>query len=98
MVFVLKPEDNAEKLLVEIQKFLAQRGMKINEEKTKMTASTDEVDFLGSHIYVQNNGKFKSTPSKDNFISFRDKVKRIVYNSNYGVVTKVQKLAPIVRG
>jgi RNA-directed DNA polymerase len=28
--FALNPEDNAEKLLVEIQKFLAQRGMKIN--------------------------------------------------------------------
>jgi hypothetical protein len=29
---------------------------------------------------------------------FCDKVKRIVNNSNYGVVTKVQKLAPIVKG
>jgi RNA-directed DNA polymerase len=46
MVFVLKPEDNAEKLLVEIQKFLAQRGMKINQEKTKVTASRDGVDFF----------------------------------------------------
>jgi RNA-directed DNA polymerase len=47
MVFVLKPENNAEKLLVEIQKFLAQRGMKINQEKTKVTASRNGVDFLG---------------------------------------------------
>ena len=59
-----------------------------------MTASTDGVDFFGRHIYVQNNGKFKSTPSEDNFKSFRDKVKRIVNNSNYGVVTKVQSLLP----
>jgi RNA-directed DNA polymerase len=47
MVFVLKPKNNAEKLLVEIQKFLAQGGMKINQEKTKMTASIDEFVFLG---------------------------------------------------
>jgi RNA-directed DNA polymerase len=46
MVFVLKPENNAEKLLVQIQKFLAQRRMEINQEKTKVTVSTDGVDFL----------------------------------------------------
>jgi RNA-directed DNA polymerase len=45
-VFVLKSANNAEKLLVEIQKFLAQGGIKINQEKTKVTASTDGVDFL----------------------------------------------------
>jgi RNA-directed DNA polymerase len=47
MVFVLKPENNAEKPLVEIQKFLAQGRIKRNKEKTKMTASTGGVDFLG---------------------------------------------------
>jgi RNA-directed DNA polymerase len=46
MVFVLKPKNNAEKLLVKIQKFLAQGGMEINQEKTKRIVSTDEVDFL----------------------------------------------------
>jgi RNA-directed DNA polymerase len=47
MMFVLKPKNNAEKLLVEIQKFLAQGRIEINQEKTKMTASTDEFVFLG---------------------------------------------------
>jgi RNA-directed DNA polymerase len=46
-VFVLKPKDNAGKLPVEIQKFLAQKGMEINQKKAKVTASRDEVDFLG---------------------------------------------------
>ena len=98
MVFVLKPEDSAEKLLAEVKEFLAQRGMEISQKKTKVTASTDGFDFLGWHFYVQNNGKFKSTPSEDNFKSFRDKVKHIVNNSNYGASIKEQKLAPIVRG
>jgi hypothetical protein len=35
-----KTKNNAEK-------FLAQGGMTINQEKTKMTASTDEFVFLG---------------------------------------------------
>ena len=98
-MFVLKPEDNAEKLLTEVKKFLAERGMEISQKKTKLTASTDGFDFLGWHFYVQkSNGKFKSTPSTDNFQAFRFKVKHIVNNSNYGAETKEQKLAPIIRG
>lgn len=98
MVYILKPEDNAEKILAEVKEFLAQRGMETSQKKTKVTASTDGFDFLGWHFYVQKNGKFKCTPSEDNFKSFRDKVKHIVNNSNYGASIKEQKLAPIVRG
>ena len=99
MVFVLRPEDDAEQLLAEVEVFLAKRGMEISKKKTKVTASTDGFDFLGWQFYVQkNNGKFRSTPSVDNFKAFREKVKHIVNNSNYGAETKVIKLAPIVRG
>ena len=99
MVFILKPDDNAKQLLTEVEKFLAERGMEVSQKKTKVTASIDGFDFLGWHFYVQkNNEKFRSVPSKDNFKSFRQKVKHIVNNSNYGAETKVTKLAPIVRG
>jgi group II intron reverse transcriptase/maturase len=99
MVFILKPEDNAEQLLAEVEEFLAKRGMEVSQNKTKLTASTDGFDFLGWHFYVQkNNGKFRSVPSTDNFKAFRSKVKHIVNNSNYGAETKVSKLAPVVRG
>ena len=99
MVFVLKPEDSAKKILAEVEEFLADRGMNVSQKKTKITASTDGFDFLGWHFYVQkDNGKFRSTPSSENFKAFRSKVKHIVNNSNYGAETKVSKLAPIVRG
>ena len=99
MVFILKPEDNAKTILAQIEKFLAERGMNVSQKKTKVTASTDGFDFLGWHFYVQkNNGKMRSIPSVENFKSFRDKVKHIVNNSNYGAETKVTKLAPVVRG
>ncbi|MHC5733137.1 MAG: group II intron maturase-specific domain-containing protein, partial [Nostoc sp.] len=65
---------------------------------TKVTATTDGFDFLGWHFKVQKNGKFRSTPSVDNFKAFRKKVKHIVNNSNYGATTKAEKLAPVVRG
>jgi RNA-directed DNA polymerase len=73
--------------------------MNVSQKKTKVTASTDGFDFLGWHFYVQqNNGKFKSIPSTENFKNFYDKVKNIINSSNYGAETKVSKLAPVVRG
>ncbi|MGB6302061.1 MAG: reverse transcriptase domain-containing protein [Rivularia sp. (in: cyanobacteria)] len=98
MVIILKPEDNATKILDRINQFLADRGMKVSEKKTKITAATEGFDFLGWHFKVQNNGKFRSTPSVGNFKKFREKVKKIVNNSNYGSKVKAEKLAPIVRG
>ena len=98
MVFILKPEDDANKILDQVKEFLAVRGMEISEPKTKLTATTDGFDFLGWNFRVQKNGKFRSRPSVDNYKSFRKKAKLIINNSNYGATVKAQKLAPVVRG
>ena len=98
MVIILRPQDDANEILDKINKFLAARGMKVSEKKTKITATTDGFDFLGWHFKVQSNGKFKSYPSADNYKKFRQKVKAIVNNSNYGSKVKAEKLAPIIRG
>ena len=98
MVVILKPHDDAGKILDQIRQFLEKRGMNVSERKTKVTAATDGFDFLGWHFKVQRNGKFRSFPSVENFKTFREKVKKIVNNSNYGAREKAKKLAPIVRG
>jgi len=98
MVIILKPKDNAEIILGKISQFLAERGMKVSEKKTKLTVTTDGFDFLGWTFRVQKNGKFRCVPSVDNFKAFRQKVKHIVNNSNYGATVKAEKLAPVVRG
>lgn len=98
MVYILKPNEDADKILTEVKKFLADRGMKVSKAKTKLTASTSGFDFLGWRFYVQQNGKFKSIPSADNFKAFRKKVKKIVNCSNDGAKVKAKKLAPVVRG
>ena len=98
MVIILRPEDNATEILEKISQFLADRGMKVSEKKTKITATTEGFDFLGWRFKVQSNGKFKSTPSVENFKKFRQKVKAIVNCSNYGAKVNAEKLAPIVRG
>jgi retron-type reverse transcriptase len=96
MVIILRPKDDAEAILDKVSEFLAERGMKVSEKKTKLTATTDGFDFLGWHFKVQNNGKFRCVPSADNFKAFRQKVKHIVNNSNYGATVKAEKLAPVV--
>ena len=97
-VFFLKPQDDANAILDKVSQFLADRGMKISQEKTKITASTDGFNFLGWNFKVQSNGKFRSRPSEANFKAFRQKVKHVVNNSNYGAEIKAIKLAPIIRG
>ena len=98
MVFILKPQDDAIKILESVKEFLAARGMEVSEQKTKLTATTDGFDFLGWKFQVQKNGKFRSRPSEDNYKTFRKKVKTIINNSNYGVTVKASKLASVVRG
>ncbi|MBD0344752.1 MAG: reverse transcriptase N-terminal domain-containing protein [Coleofasciculus sp. Co-bin14] len=98
MVILLKPKNNAEMILGKISQFLAERGMNVSAKKTRITATTDGFDFLGWHLRVQSNGKFRCVPSVDNFKAFRQKVKHIVNNSNYGATVKAEKLASVVRG
>ncbi|BAZ22796.1 reverse transcriptase homolog [Kalymmatonema gypsitolerans NIES-4073] len=98
MVIILRPHDNASEILEKINQFLAKKGMKVSEKKTKITATTDGFDFLGWHFKVQQNGKFRCVPSVDNFKKFREKVKKIVNCSNYGSKVKAENLAPLVRG
>lgn len=66
MVIILQPQDDATEILDKISRFLAERGMKVSEKKTKLTAATDGFDFLGWNFKVQKNGKFRCTSSVDN--------------------------------
>ena len=98
MVIVLRPQDDANEILERISQFLANRGMKVSEKKTMVTATTEGFDFLGWRFKVQSNGKFRCTPSVENYKKFRQKLKAIVNCSNYGAKVKAEKSAPIVRG
>jgi len=98
MVFIFKPSDDPVEKADQIVKFLQIRGLNVKAAKIRFVSATDGFDFLGWHLQVQKNGKFRSIPSEDNYKAFRKKVKTIVNNSNYGAKVKALKLAPIVRG
>ncbi len=98
MVFILKPDKDATQVLTKVEEFLALRGLNVKASKTKLVAATDGFNFLGWNFRVQKNGKFRCTPSEENFKAFQSKVKHVVNNSNYGAKVKAEKLAPIIRG
>jgi hypothetical protein len=99
MVFMLKPNDNAEEILKKVKDFLAKRMMKVSEAKTRLVSTLDGFDFLGWRFYVQrNNGKFRSEPSKANYETFHKKVKAVILNPSMSFENRARKLAPIVRG
>ncbi len=98
MVFILREKEDASKLKDKIAAFLATRGLKIKEKKTRLVKATDGFDFLGWHFIVQQNGKFRSFPSEENYQSLKKRVKAIVNDSQIGSTEKVNRLAPLVRG
>ena len=98
MIIVVHPNEDAEAILAKIDAFLAVRGMKVSERKTKVTATTDGFDFLGWNFKIQTNGKLRSIPSEENFSAFKKKVKKIVNCKNIGSTVKATQLAPVVRG
>ena len=51
MVIILRPQDDVNAILDKLNEFLAARGMKVSEKKTKVTAATDGFDFLGWHFH-----------------------------------------------
>lgn len=99
MVAIIKPGIRKEDVKQIIESELKEWGLELKEAKTRYSSPTDGFDFLGWRFYVQsNNGKFRSTPSKDNYWKVRQKIKDIVKNSNLSTEYKVRRLAPIVRG
>jgi RNA-directed DNA polymerase len=53
-----------QKVLPAIKPFLAERGLTLSEEKTKITQIDQGFDFLGQHLRKYKNGKLITTPSR----------------------------------
>jgi RNA-directed DNA polymerase len=64
-----------------VRGFLAQRGLTLSEDKTKVTRVAEGFDFLGQHVRKYRHGKPNSrlliTPAKGNVQAFLRKVRKI---------------------
>ena len=93
-----------EQLTPEIEAFLAERGVSLSEEKTKITPISEGFDFLGQTVRKHRRrdgklGKLQITPSKSSFQAIKTKIKTLC-KSHKGVTPEqlINKLNPVIRG
>lgn len=99
MIAVIKPNTlQPEVVKGLISQELGKWGLELKEAKTRTSKTEDGFNFLGWNFKVLPDGRFKSTPSKDNYRKFRKKVKDIVNCSTLSTADKVSQLSKIVRG
>src|SRR5215510_1203753 len=61
-----------------VEHFLAERGLELSHEKTRITRSEDGFDFLGQTVRRYRDGTVLLKPSKKNVKAFLTKVREVV--------------------
>jgi RNA-directed DNA polymerase len=85
-------------VLPAIQRFLADRGLELSEEKTRITHITEGFDFLGQHVRKYGE-KLLVKPAKKSIKSLLEKVRAIVEgNANATQAALIRQLNPVIRG
>ena len=86
------------KVMPALVDFLAERGLSLSEEKTKVTHITDGVDFLGWNMRKYG-GKLLIKPSKANIKAHLSKVREIIKaNKTIKQADLIGLLNPVLRG
>jgi len=81
-----------------VREFLAQRGLQLSDEKTKITHIEEGFDFLGANLRKYK-GKLLTRPSKRNGKAFLDKVRAITRsNKQAKQADLIALLNPLIRG
>jgi RNA-directed DNA polymerase len=87
------------RILPAIRQFLAERGLQLSEEKTKITSIYAGFDFLGQNIRKYGGGKLLIKPSKDSIKSIHATVKDVVRRHRASTPhLLINHLNPIIRG
>lgn len=81
-----------------IEDFLAERGLALSQEKTRITEISDGFDFLG-HNFRMIKEKLIITPSKKNVKDFLEKIRRIIAtHKSVEQSALIGMLNPMIRG
>lgn len=72
-----------------VKKFLAERGLNLSVEKSKITHIKDGFDFLGHTIRKYSNGKLLTKPSKAGVKRFLQDIRKVITNN---AATKTETL------
>ena len=99
LVAMCGSREQAEQVKQRLAVWLAPRGLRINEDKTRIVFLEDGFDFLGFHIRRYRNGKLLIKPSKAAVQRFRARLTaemRALRGANAQAV--IRRLNPIIRG
>jgi RNA-directed DNA polymerase len=99
LVAMCGSREQAEQVRQRLATWLAPRGLRINEDKTRIVFLEDGFDFLGFNIRRYRNGKLLIKPSKAAVRRFRERLTaemRALRGANAQAV--IRRLNPIIRG
>jgi RNA-directed DNA polymerase len=85
-------------ILPAIRRFMAERGLELSEEKTRITHLTEGFDFLGQNVrrYA---GKLLIKPARKSIKSLLDRVREIIKgNASSTQELLIRQLNPVIRG
>jgi len=86
------------KVLPAVRQFMADRGLELSDEKTRITNIAEGFDFLGQNVRKYD-GKLLIKPAKKSVKSLLDKVREIIKgNASVTQEALIQKLNPVIRG
>lgn len=82
-----------------VEQFLAERGLTLSAEKTKITHVAEGFDFLGWNFRKYRNGKLLIKPSRANIKAHLQSIREIIKaNKTTKQATLTNKLNPILQG
>jgi RNA-directed DNA polymerase len=99
LVAMCGSREQAEQVKARLAAWLAPKGLRINEDKTRIVCLEDGFDFLGFNIRRYRNGKLLIKPSKAAVRRFRERLTtemRALRGANAPAV--IARLNPIIRG
>jgi group II intron reverse transcriptase/maturase len=98
-VVICKDLTKMVEIKAEIETKLAERGLRLNERKTRLIKASEGFDFLGHHCQLYPDKVFRMKPSKESITRLLRKVKHIVRKSRHlSWETLISKLNPLLRG
>jgi RNA-directed DNA polymerase len=81
-----------------VEQFLAERGLELSCEKTRVRHIEEGCDFLGTHVRKYR-GKLLCTPAKKNGHAFLDTIRGIVKGNKQATTGNlIMQLHPVIRG
>jgi RNA-directed DNA polymerase len=98
-VITAKSKEIAERVIVLVGQFMAERGLRLSEEKTVITHISEGIDFLGWSFKKYRSGKVLTKPSKKSQQKALEKMRAIIH-SHRGAKQDdlIAMLNPVIRG